>query len=510
MNATGNPLFDAIVAGRARGDGRLLERADGRPLDDAAFLDLTARHARVLGNAGVVPGDRVAVQVGKSAEALALYVACVRVGAAFLPLNPAYTEAELAYFVGDAEPAVLVTDPADAALGRRLLGSTGARALTLGSDGGGSLADAAAEAEPLDGAVARAGSDLAAILYTSGTTGRSKGAMLTQGNLLSNARTLVDAWAFTPDDVLLHALPIFHTHGLFVACNVTLLAGSRMIFLDGFDIERVIEALPRASAMMGVPTFYTRLLAEERFDRELAAGRRLFVSGSAPLLASTHQAFEARTGQRILERYGMTETCMSCSNPYEGERVAGTVGPPLPGIEIRVRDGAGREPGRGEVGTLEVRGPNVFAGYWRMPEKSAEELLPDGFFVTGDLATIDEAGYVTIVGRDKDLVISGGYNIYPKEVEAVIDRLPGVRESAVIGAPHADLGEAVVAFVVREDSPAGAAVEERSVSAGTSVSLARFKRPRRVLFIDELPRNTMGKVQKGALRERVAGLFAEG
>ena len=503
----GNPLFDAIACGRERGDGRLLERVDGSTLDDANFLALSARLAGALVAAGVDPGDRVAAQVAKSPEALALYVACLRAGAVFLPLNTAYTESELAYFVADAEPALIVVDPERAALGERLAGGAadgGARALTLGADGAGSLADAAETAEPMRGAVPRSGDDLAAILYTSGTTGRSKGAMLTQANLLSNARTLVEAWAFTPADVLLHALPIFHTHGLFVACNTVLLAGARMIFLPTFELERVLGALPRASVMMGVPTFYTRLLDEPRFSAELAAGVRLFVSGSAPLLASTHAAFEARTGQRILERYGMTETNMNCSNPYAGERVAGTVGPPLPGVELRLRDERGRELGTGEVGTLEVRGPNVFKGYWRMPEKTAEELLGDGFFVTGDLASIDEAGYVTIVGRGKDLVISGGYNVYPKEIERALDALAGVRESAVVGAAHDDLGEVPVAFVVRAADPAGAGLDEAAVVAGIEGSLARYKRPRRVVFVDELPRNAMGKVQKGELRERLA------
>ena len=495
------------------------EEAGGEGVDDAAFLALAGRFA--LGARGVPaprPGSAWRCRVAKSVEALALYVACVRAGTVFLPLNTAYTEAELDYFVSDAEPAVVVVDPADEAVGERLVAGTLARVLTLGADGEGTLPVRAAEAAEMEGAEPRAGSDLAAILYTSGTTGRSKGAMLTHDNLLSNAHTLRQLWAFSPDDVLLHALPIFHTHGLFVACNVTLLAGARMIFLVGFDVERVVDAMPRATVLMGVPTFYTRLLDEPRFDAALAKGVRLFVSGSAPLLADTHRAFESRTGQRILERYGMTETNMNCSNPYEGERVAGTVGPPLPGVEVRIRDEAGRALPSGEVGTLEVRGPNVFAGYWRMPGRTAEELLADGFFVTGDLATIDERGYVTIVGRGKDLVISGGYNIYPKEVELVLDALEGVKESAVVGAPHADLGEGLVAFVVPEDgSPGGngdgdgegraAALDEKSISDALGESLARFKRPRRVIVIDELPRNTMGKVQKNVLRERAATAF---
>ena len=508
MNEPGNPLFDAFVAGRARGNGSLLERDDGQALGDEAFLDMTSRFAGALRAAGVEPGDRVAVQVGKSAEALALYVACARAGAVFLPLNTAYTEPELAYFVSDAEASVVVLGPDDAALGERLLGRSEGT-FTLGLNGDGTLIEAANTTDPVDGAVPRARDDLAAILYTSGTTGRSKGAMLTHDNLLSNARTLIDAWGFTPEDVLLHALPIFHTHGLFVACNITLLAGSRMIFHERFDLERVIDALPRASVMMGVPTFYTRLLSDERFDADLVRGMRLFVSGSAPMLAATHETFEERTGQRILERYGMTETSMNCSNPYDGERVPGTVGPPLQGVEVRIRDDDAHEVPQGEVGTLEVRGPNVFKGYWRMPEKTAEELLTDGFFITGDLATIDEHGYVTIVGRDKDLVISGGYNVYPKEIERALDALPGVDESAVVGAPHPDMGEAVVAFVVREASDAGQALDEDAVRASLADSLARYKQPRRVRFIDELPRNSMGKVQKSAMRDQVETLFSD-
>ena len=509
-DASGNPLFDAILAGRERGDGRLLTLGpgdDARAVDDAEFLETSARYAAALVDIGVGPGDRVAVQVDKSVEALALYVASLRAGAVFLPLNTAYTESELGYFVADAAPAALVLAPENEAMGERLVKGTLARVLTLGTDGRGTLVELAARSEPMDGAVERTGADLAAILYTSGTTGRSKGAMLTHDNLLSNARTLVRAWAFRPEDVLVHALPIFHTHGLFVACNVTLLAGSRMIFLPGFDVDAVIDSLPRASVLMGVPTFYTRLLDDARFERALASGVRLFVSGSAPLLAATHRAFEERTGQRILERYGMTETNMNCSNPYDGERRAGTVGPSLPGVEVRVRDENGRALAAGEVGTLEVRGPNVFAGYWKMPEKTAEELLADGFFVTGDLATIDEAGYVTIVGRDKDLVISGGYNVYPKEVELALDALAGVAESAVVGAPHGDLGEAPVAFVVPEAGPDGSRLDETLVTEALRESLARFKRPRRVVFVDELPRNTMGKVQKAVLRERVADVF---
>jgi len=500
----GNPLYEAIVAGRADGDGQLLRTIDGTAVSDARFFELAAAFATALRDAGVEPGDRVAVQVAKSWQALALYVGVLRAGGVFLPLNTAYTLTEVTYFIDDATPRIMVCDPA----GHEAIAPvTGTRpfacdCLTLDVDGNGTLSDrATGTATTADTAVvARNDGDLAAILYTSGTTGRSKGAMLTQHNLLSNARTLIEAWAFTADDVLLHALPIFHTHGLFVACHTCLMSGARLLFQPGFDVDTVIDSLPRATVLMGVPTFYTRLLDDERFTREAAAPLRLFVSGSAPLLAATHTEFEARTGQRILERYGMTETNMNCSNPYHGERRAGTVGPPLPGVEVRLRDGAGgsiTDPGA--VGTLQVRGANVFAGYWKMPEKTAEELLEDGFFITGDLATIDADGYITIVGRDKDLVICGGYNVYPKEVESVIDALDGVVESAVVGLPDADLGERVIGFaVVRPGTEPG------SLLAALGERLARYKCPRTLHLIDELPRNTMGKVMKNRLREEAA------
>ena len=351
--------------------------------------------------------------------------------------------------------------------------------------------------------VERGEDDLAAILYTSGTTGRSKGAMLSHKNLASNSELLRDYWRFTKSDVLIHALPIFHTHGLFVATNVALLAGASVHFLAGFNADQILEAMPRATALMGVPTFYTRLLDDPRLTKERAANMRLFISGSAPLLVDTHEKWEERTGHRILERYGMTETNMSTSNPYDGERRAGTVGFPLPGVEARIRVD-GQEVSQGEIGVLEVRGDNVFQGYWQMPEKTAEELLPDGWFITGDLAKIDEDGYVTIVGRSKDLVITGGFNVYPKEVESLIDDMPGVLESAVIGVPHPDFGEAVVAVVV----PEGGGLEASAISDGLADQVAKFKQPKQVILLSELPRNTMGKVQKKALRETYAGLFA--
>ena len=500
-----NPLFDRLLAPHLGAERCLIARPDGRRQSYAEMLALSERMAGALAAQGVTPGERVAMQVPKSPEALALYLACIRLGAVFLPLNTAYTPAEIAYFLGDAEPKVLVCDPgAEAALGAAAA-AVGARVLTLDAGGAGSLTALAAAAEPLERVAERGEDDLAAILYTSGTTGRSKGAMLSQRNLLSNALALAELWRFTAADRLLHALPIYHSHGLFVACNVTLAAGGGLLFLPRFEPETVLRLLPEATAMMGVPTFYTRLLQDPRFDRGLTAGMRLFISGSAPLLAETHREFEARTGHRILERYGMTETNMNTSNPYEGARKAGTVGLPLPGVELRiVEPESGRPVAEGGVGVIEVRGANVCRGYWRNPEKTREEFRDDGFFVTGDLATRDAEGYVTIVGRAKDLIISGGLNVYPKEVEEAIDALPGVAESAVVGVPHPDFGEGVVAVVVPEP---GAVLDEAAVLAGVAGELARFKQPKRVFFVEALPRNTMGKVQKALLREEHARLF---
>jgi malonyl-CoA/methylmalonyl-CoA synthetase len=502
-----NTLLDALLAGRDKGNGQLFIDANGEVVhSDVAFFQLSRQIAAVLQGAGVQPGDRVAVQVPKSIEALALYLACLQTGAVFLPLNTAYTEEEVRYFVEDATPQLLIMDEQQRASGERLMDA--ARLYTLSGSGSGSLMVQALQCDPLNEVVSRNDNDLAAILYTSGTTGRSKGAMLTHGNLLSNAQSLEQFWQFTADDVLLHALPIFHTHGLFVACNLLLLCGGRMIFQPAFEVDSVLQALPGATTMMGVPTFYTRLLADPRLTAETTKHMRLFISGSAPLLADTHQQFEQRTGQRILERYGMTETNMNTSNPYDGERVAGTVGVVLPGIEARICDQHTQAVvGTDQVGVLQVRGPNVFAGYWQMPEKTAEELLPDGFFITGDLARIDQRGYITIVGRSKDLIISGGYNIYPKEIEMVIDDIPGVVESAVVGVAHDDFGEAVVAVVIRADNEAGAALTESGLRDQMQGRLAKFKLPKRVVFYPELPRNAMGKVQKNSLREDLAASF---
>jgi len=482
-------LRDRFPADTAR---PLIETPTGRVVTYEQIDLATARLAHRLARLGVRRGDRVAAQIEKSPEAVALYLACLRGGFVYLPLNPAYRDEEVAFFAADAEPALLVADPERSALAR-----LAARFATLDAEGAGTLTREL-DAESADGEIANVSpDDAAAILYTSGTTGRAKGAVLSHANLASNARALHEAWGFQPDDVLLHALPIFHAHGLFVALNTTLWNGTSMLFLPRFEVDAVLEALPRATVMMGVPTYYTRLLADPRFGREHARGVRLFISGSAPLLAETFEAFRARTGHAILERYGMTETGMNTSNPLDGERVPGSVGPPLPGVECRVCDGDGRELARGEVGALEVRGPNVFRGYWRLPEKTASEFREGGWFVTGDLARIDARGYVHLVGRAKDLVITGGLNVHPREVEEVLDAHPGVLESAVFGVPDADFGEAVAAAVVLREP-----LREEELVAFARQRIASFKAPKRVHVVDELPRNAMGKVQKNALRER--------
>jgi malonyl-CoA/methylmalonyl-CoA synthetase len=500
-----NPLYDTLF-GRHLGSSKpFLHLPDGATLSYSEFLAMASRIAHVLVQCGLEPGDRVAVQVEKSPEALALYAAAAQAGIVFLPLNTAYTTDELSYFVEDSGAKLLVCDGAKEGALTPMMERLGGRIETLNADGSGTLSELARAMPSSFAPAARDEEDLAAFLYTSGTTGRSKGAMLTQKNLLSNALTLVEYWRFTAEDVLLHALPIFHTHGLFVATNVTLAAGGSMIFLPKFDLDRIIELMPKATAMMGVPTFYTRLLDDPRFTKDLAQHMRLFISGSAPLLADTHIAFEERTGHRILERYGMTETNMNTSNPYEGERRAGTVGFPLPGVELKITDpDTGETLAAGAVGQIEVRGPNVFKGYWQMPEKTAAELREDGFFITGDLGQIDGDGYVTIVGRNKDLIISGGYNIYPKEIELVLDAQPGVLESAVIGVPHPDFGETVLAVLVAEK---GQSPDLDAIDAAVKESLARFKHPRKLIVVDELPRNTMGKVQKNILRDRYKDAF---
>ena len=498
----GNHLGQQLRAASIGNEDRLFATlADGRQISYEAFFEGAEAYAKTLIAKGLQPNDRVAVQVEKSIEVLQLYVGTILAGGVFLPLNTAYTAAEVSYFIEDASPHVFVCDSASLDALTPMTQKLSVPAVeTLAADGSGSLSDHAAtvDSAPFE-AVARDADDLAAFLYTSGTTGRSKGAMLTHENLWSNAATLKAYWAFTADDVLIHALPIFHVHGLFVAINTTLAAGSSLVYLPKLDTDRIIDAMPEATVLMGVPTYYVRLLGNDRLNKDSVSNMRLFVSGSAPLLAETHIKWQEQTGTAILERYGMTETNMNTSNPYDGERRPGTVGFPLPSVEVIITDPASGEPlGVGEVGSIEVRGPNVFKGYWNMPEKTKEELRDNGFFITGDLGMIDERGYVSIIGRSKDLIITGGYNVYPKEIELLIDDLDGVVESAVIGVPHADFGEAVTAVVVPEK---GADLTEAGIKAALGEDVAKFKQPKKVFFVDELPRNTMGKVQKNILRD---------
>ena len=495
-----NTLYDALFAPHTENAAVFLIDDDGHALSYADFLKRACQIAHVLKNAGVAPGDRVVVQAPKLVDTIALYAATVQCGAVYLPLNTAYTDTELQYFVADAAPRLIVCDAQDAEAIGNIARGVGAHVLTLaGRDG---TLSTAADAQPDQfDTVPRGPEDLAALLYTSGTTGRSKGAMLSHKNLLSNARILTDLWRITSADRLIHALPVFHTHGLFVALNTALLAGAGVRLMATFDLDTILDEMPLSTLLMGVPTFYTRLLADPRFDRARATNMRLFISGSAPLLAETHEAFAARTGHRILERYGMTETNMITSNPYDGARVAGTVGFALPDTEVKITDpGTGATLPNGEIGMIEVRGDNVFQGYWNMPEKTAEELRPDGFFLTGDLATQTKEGRIAIVGRAKDLIISGGYNIYPKEVEDVLNDIDGISESAVFGVPHSDFGESVVAAIV-----ARAELDLDAVQAHVAAQLAKFKHPRRYIMMDALPRNTMGKVQKNVLRDTYGG-----
>ncbi len=509
-----NENFFALLshAFQQKPEGTALILDDGEDLTYGDLERQSADCAALLASLAVEPGDRVLVQAGKSPESVALYLGCLRAGAVYVPINTAYTPTEVAYFLKDASPRLFVCDPGAEQVFRDLAAqeATAVDIRSLGVDGQGSLTDALAALDPDPRqpipVVERSGRDLAAILYTSGTTGRSKGAMLTHENLAVSGVVLVDCWGWQEDDVLLHALPIFHVHGLFIAMHCAMLKATPMIFLSGFDASKVIDALPRATVMMGVPTFYTRLLAREDFDAGLCSHMRLFISGSAPLTSQTFEVFEARTGHRILERYGMSETMMNVSNPLVGQRIAGTVGFPLPGVQLRIATEDGRPVPTGEVGVIEVRGPNVFCGYWQMPEKTAEEFRPDGYFITGDQAFMDETGRVTIVGREKDMIISGGYNVYPKEIEVLLDEMPEVVESAVIGVPHADFGEGVVAVVV----PAGAEVSVAQTDTALDGRIARFKQPKRVINVPELPRNAMGKVQKNQLRSIHAALFEEG
>jgi len=508
MNTTASAnLFSRLFDNLGDPSRLAIEMLDGTKISYADLIARAGQIANVLVSRGVKVGDRVAAQTEKSVPGLVLYLATVRAGAVYLPLNTAYTLNELEYFIGDAEPSLVVCDPSKAEGIGTIAAKVKAKVETLGADGKGSLTEAAAKADTAFTTVPRANDDLAAILYTSGTTGRSKGAMLTHDNLASNSLSLVDYWRFTKDDVLIHALPIYHTHGLFVASNVTLFARASMIFLPKFDPELIVKLMARATVMMGVPTFYTRLLQSPALTKESTRHMRLFISGSAPLLADTHREWAGRTGHAVLERYGMTETNMNTSNPYDGERVPGAVGLPLPGVSVRVTDPeTGHELACDTIGMIEVKGPNVFRGYWRMPEKTKAEFRDDGFFITGDLGKIDDKGYVHILGRGKDLVISGGFNVYPKEIESEIDAMPGVVESAVIGVPHADFGEGVTAVVVCNK---GAAVSEASVLKALDGRLAKFKMPKRVFVVDELPRNAMGKVQKNILRDTYSKIYSK-
>ena len=485
-----------------------IETGDGYTWSYADLEKESARLARFLTDSGVQKGERVAVQVEKTPQAIFLYLACLRAGFIYLPLNTAYTESELAYFLENAEPVVVVCRAPDLAAFKQIAADKKVRHFyTLDESPEHSLLKLSETTESQFETVACSKDDVAVILYTSGTTGRPKGAMITHGNLAANGLALKEIWAFSQDDVLLHALPIFHIHGLFVACHCVLLSGSKMLFIPRFNADTIIKLLPRATVLMGVPTFYTRLLANPDFTAAVCNNMRLFISGSAPLLEQTFTEFQQRTGQTILERYGMTETGMNTSNPLEGERKAGTVGHPLPGVTARIVDDAGEGVAFNTVGNLQVKGDNVFSGYWRMPEKTAEEFTPDGFFKTGDMATIDDDGYFSIVGRGKDMVITGGFNVYPKEIELEIDELDGVKESAVIGVPHPDFGEAVTAVVARDSSVTECT--EENIIATLKPKLANYKIPKRVLFVDELPRNTMGKVQKNVLRETYADLFSK-
>ena len=470
----------------------------------------TAMMANLLASLKLPAGARVAVQVEKSVEAMMLYLATLRAGYVFLPLNTAYQSAEIEYFIGNAEPAVVVCSSRNFGWVSKIAFKAGTQnVFTLDDDRTGSLLERAAHCSDQHEIAVCKEDDLAAILYTSGTTGRSKGAMLSHGNMLSNAVTLKEYWGWKPGDVLIHALPIFHVHGLFVALHGALINGSKMIWMAKFDPQRVVKKLPEATVFMGVPTLYVRLLAEPGLSHDVCRHMRLFVAGSAPLLIETFNEWQHRTGHTILERYGMSETAMLTSNPYRisvgKERRGGTVGFALPGVTLRVQDDDGAVLLTGEIGGIQVKGPNVFKGYWRMPEKTKEEFTADGFFKTGDVGKIDADGYITIVGRSKDLIISGGYNVYPAEIEGYINDLPGVAESALVGVPHADFGEVGVAVVIAKP---GMTIAADQIVAALKSKLANFKIPKKCFLVDELPRNTMGKVQKNLLRDQYKGLFA--
>ncbi|WP_093241780.1 malonyl-CoA synthase [Variovorax sp. EL159] len=511
MKKTANAnLFAALRAAfPADLDGIAVETDNGLFYSWRDIERASAMIANLLDALKLEKGARIAVQVEKSVEAMLLYLATLRAGHVFLPLNTAYQSAEIEYFIGNAEPAVVVCTSRNAAWVGPIATAAGTKhVFTLDDDRTGTLLEVAAQCSDRHEVAQRKPDDMAAILYTSGTTGRSKGAMLTHRNLLSNAEVLKDYWGWTEGDVLIHALPIFHVHGLFVALHGALLNGSKMLWFSKFDPKRIVQKLPEATVFMGVPTLYVRLLAEAGLTREAVRNMRLFIAGSAPLLIETFDEWRERTGHTILERYGMSETAMLTSNPYnpaQGERRGGTVGFALPGVQLRVRDDSGRDCTTDEIGNIEVSGPNVFAGYWRMPEKTKEEFTADGFFKTGDVGKIDGRGYITIVGRSKDLIISGGYNVYPAEIEGYINEMAGVAESAVFGVPHPDFGEVGVAIVIAK---AGAALDAEAIVADLKAKLANFKIPKRCFVVPELPRNTMGKVQKALLRAEHKGLFA--
>ena len=495
-----NPLYDNLIGKHATNDAGFL-RQPGRPtVSFRQFSEQTSQVANLLLKHGLKPGDRVAVQASKTVEMGILYGATIQAGGVFLSLNTDYKKDEISYFIKDASPKIFVCDPQKRKELEDIADHVGSQVLTLDKDGQGSLKSQANILSKTFNTIDRKPNDLVALLYTSGTTGRSKGAMLTQNNLLSNAKTLKNLWEVNEDDVLIHALPIFHTHGLFVALNTALLAGAEVTFLQKFEITEIIEAICASTLLMGVPTFYTRLLADERLTVQLAKNMRLFISGSAPLLAETHEEFTRRTGHYILERYGMTETNMITSNPYNGERRPGTVGKPLPDVEIQINDSqTGRESADGEIGMIEVRGPNVFKGYWNMPDKTALELKENGFFITGDLGKLSSDGYLSIVGREKDLIITGGYNVYPKEIEDVLNKLEKIDETAVFGISDNDFGERVVAAVVMAENES---FDKSETEIFVNDKLARYKQPKEYFVLKSLPRNSMGKVQKNELRKQ--------
>jgi malonyl-CoA/methylmalonyl-CoA synthetase len=497
-----NHLYDSIFGQTIDSKKSFLINENGET-NYTSFHQMVNQLAHTLKMSGLKTGDRVAVQAQKSNAQIALYAATIKSGGVYLPLNTDYTVNELDYFIQDSEANIIIVDSEIEDAIKKIVKDQSITVLTLNADESGSLTSLSNKQEKSFEAVSRSPEDLAAILYTSGTTGRSKGAQLSHRNLLSNTKVLKDFWKFSKNDTLLHMLPIYHTHGLFVACNLLAYVGGSMIFLSKFDSEQALAWMKRANTMMGVPTFYTRLLSEDRFDKKLTNHMRLFISGSAPLLAETHIEFEKRTGKKIIERYGMTETSMNTSNPYDGPRIAGTVGLPLPGVKLRITDNKGHEVANGKIGTIELRGDNVFSGYWQMPGKTSESFREDGYFITGDMARIDENGYVIIVGRNKDLIITGGLNVYPKEVESLIDEIDDVNESAVIAVPHEDFGEAVVSIVIRKKD----SVSEKEIKDHLSEKIAKFKQPKKIIFANALPRNTMGKVQKSELRKKYENLF---